>query len=330
MKLLKEDPKDKVMSALHMKKRSPWKSKAGMVGGALAGAAGTYGASKAASKLGNGLAKGLDKGRSAVTKGEEAAEKIQDVGDKVSSVTDAVSAPATGVGKAFAAVKALGGSDSDSEWTADTKLRHIIQEFTTVAVTRPAAYNQWTQFEDFPKIFKAVVSVEQEEDDVLKWAAKIGPSKREWTAEIVEQVPDRRIAWETTGGAVHSGVVSFHSLDDELTRVLVEMEYHPQGFMEKTANLLRIQRRRVRRELKLFKHLLEPRKDETGEWRGEVDKKQEEGPKQGEELKESVSKAEEERDKQQDQQEKQSSDQKKDQPEQKQSADEKKKESVES
>jgi Polyketide cyclase / dehydrase and lipid transport len=135
---------------------------------------------------------------------------------------------------------------------------------------------------------KAVQQADQKdhEDDQTTWSVKIGPSARQWEAEITEQVPDERIVWKATDGANNWGVVTFHSLDDNLTRVMVQMEYHPNGFIEKTGNLLRIQRRRVRRELRLFKHFLEIPGQETGGWRGEIHKDEDEQPKAGKEQEE--------------------------------------------
>jgi uncharacterized membrane protein len=107
----------------------------------------------------------------------------------------------------------------------------------------------------------------------MQWASKIGPSRRNWQAEITEQKPDERIRWKSTGGAKQEGVATFHELDEELTRLLIQMEYHPTGLFEKTANTLRVPRRRVKRDLRLFKHFIELRGEETGAWRGTIAKK---------------------------------------------------------
>jgi uncharacterized membrane protein len=120
---------------------------------------------------------------------------------------------------------------------------------------------------------KGVESVQQKERDKMEWASKIGPSRRNWQAEITQQVPDEYVRWKSTGGAKHQGVASFHQLDDELTRMLIQMEYHPTGLFEKTANTLRVQRRRVKRDLRLFKHFIELRGEETGSWRGTIKKR---------------------------------------------------------
>ena len=154
------------------------------------------------------------------------------------------------------------------------KTAHLIDEKIDVAVPRRTAYNQWTQFKQFKSIMKGVQTVEQTRPDRVKWEAKIGPSRRQWQTQITEQVPDERIAWKTTGGVETVGVVTFHSLDDRLTRVQVQMEYHPKGFVEGFGNLFRIQRRRARRDLKLFKNYLEIAGKETGGWRGTIRKKE--------------------------------------------------------
>jgi hypothetical protein len=123
----------------------------------------------------------------------------------------------------------------------------------------------------FPTLVKGIESVEQEDDDKAKWTAKIGPSRRTWTGKIVEQIPDERIAWKSEGGTALQGVVTFHSLDIDLTRVLLQMEYKPTGPVEWVGNTLRIQRRRAKRDLRLFKHFVELRGEETGAWRGRID-----------------------------------------------------------
>ncbi len=263
------------------------KSKVPSVVGPLAGAAASFGLSKVmAGKARQGKEK-LEKGKETVGQGKDVVEKANDLSDKISSAASAASQRKTKVGKVAAAVTELAKS-GDNEGTADTKLRHIIQEYIIVGVPRETAYNQWTQFKEFPKVMKAVQQADQKDDeeDQTTWSVKIGPSSRQWEAEITEQVPDERIVWKATGGANNWGVVTFHSLDENLTRVMVQMEYHPTGFIEKTGNLLRIQRRRVRRELRLFKHFLEIPGQETGGWRGEIDKDEEEQPKAGKEQEE--------------------------------------------
>jgi uncharacterized membrane protein len=152
----------------------------------------------------------------------------------------------------------------------EAKLRHIIHEYVDVAVPLKSAYNQWTQFAGLPSMTKGVKSVEQDKDDVTTWAVKIGPKKAKWTAQIVEQIPDERIAWQSKSGPKHRGVVTFHRLSGNLTRVQVDMEVTPQGLLTRLGMALGSVRRRARRDLALFQHNLELAGEESGEWRGEI------------------------------------------------------------
>ncbi|RZL80206.1 MAG: SRPBCC family protein, partial [Rhodococcus sp. (in: high G+C Gram-positive bacteria)] len=137
------------------------------------------------------------------------------------------------------------------------------------------AYNQWTQFEDFPSFMKKVERVAQESDEKLEWKAKIFLSHRTWEASILEQVPDERIVWRSKGAKGYiDGAVTFHEVTPDLTRILLVLEYHPKGLFEKTGNLWRAQGRRARLELKHFgrhvmtQSILHP--DEIEGWRGEI------------------------------------------------------------
>lgn len=177
------------------------------------------------------------------------------------------------VDKATEAVTSVGSDDDDDDGGGDRnvqELRRIIRESIEVGVPKTVAYNQWTQFAELPSIVKGVEDVEQEDDDLVEWTAKIGPSRRTWTAKITEQVPDEKIAWESQEGPENRGVVSFHELDANLTLVVVEMEYFPSGVVEKVGNLFLVARRRVRNDLRLFKHFIELAGEETGAWRGEI------------------------------------------------------------
>ena len=154
------------------------------------------------------------------------------------------------------------------------KVTNIVESID-VGVPIKLAYNQWTQFTDFPSFMKKVESVEQAEDEKLNFKAQILWSHREWESTILEQQPDDKIVWRSTGakGSV-DGAVTFHELAPNLTRILVVLEYHPQGLFEHTGNLWRAQGRRVRLELKHFRRqvmteaLLHP--DEVEGWRGEI------------------------------------------------------------
>ncbi|MDQ6838845.1 MAG: SRPBCC family protein [Actinomycetota bacterium] len=202
-----------------------------------------------------------------VGKGQEMAGKASDVMDTATDIKEAVSSHSSTIGKIGGVISAVKGKSGNSK----PKLSHLIEQHTDIAVARSTVYNQWTQLEMFPTITKGIESVQQEDDEKSKWTSKIGPSRRTWTGHVVEQIPDERIAWKSEGGASLQGVVTFHSLDVDLTRVLVQMEYKPKGPVEWVGNTLRIQRRRAARDLRLFKHYLELRNEETGAWRGRID-----------------------------------------------------------
>lgn len=147
----------------------------------------------------------------------------------------------------------------------------IYEEGIEVNVPVSTAYNQWTQFEEFPRFMEGVEKVIQLDDTRLHWVAEIAGQHREWDAEITEQRPDERIAWTTTTGARNAGVVTFHRIDDSTTRVMLQMEFEPDDAMEKTGDVLGMVRRQVKRDLERFKEFIEPRGRETGAWRGEID-----------------------------------------------------------
>jgi uncharacterized membrane protein len=132
-------------------------------------------------------------------------------------------------------------------------------------------YNQWTQFEDFPKFMEGVKEVKQLDDKRLHWRAVIGGKEKEWDAEIVEQRPDERIAWTSRGGAFNSGVVTFHRIDDTRTRVMLQIDYEPEGVVENVADALGVVKARIKGDLERFKEFIERRGRETGAWRGEIE-----------------------------------------------------------
>jgi len=133
-----------------------------------------------------------------------------------------------------------------------------------------AAYNQWTQFEEFPKFMEGVTQVKQIDDKHLHWKADIGGKEKEWKAEITEQIPDERIAWTSRGGAINAGVVTFHRLSDSKSKVMLQMEYDPQGFVENVGDAIGVVSQRVQGDLERFKQYIENRGQETGAWRGTV------------------------------------------------------------
>ena len=133
------------------------------------------------------------------------------------------------------------------------------------------AYNQWTQFEEFPRFMEGVKSVTQTDDTHLHWVAEVGGAEKEWDAEVTEQHPDERVAWNATSGAENAGVVTFHRIDDETTRVTLQMDVDPEGLVENVGTALGFLERRVKGDMERFKEYIEGRGTETGAWRGEVE-----------------------------------------------------------
>jgi uncharacterized membrane protein len=147
-----------------------------------------------------------------------------------------------------------------------------IEQSIDVNVPVSTAYNQWTQFEEFPRFMEGVEAVRQLDQQRLHWRANVGGRVEEWEALITEQHPDERIAWKNTTGATNAGVVTFHRLADAKTRVMLQMEYDPQGVVENLGDMLGVVSRRVANDLERFKAFIEERGHETGAWRGEVER----------------------------------------------------------
>jgi uncharacterized membrane protein len=145
-----------------------------------------------------------------------------------------------------------------------------IEKSITVNVPVRTAYNQWTQFEEFPKFMEGVREVRQLDDTHLHWRAEIGGKEEEWDAVITEQIPDERVAWRSTKGAQNAGVVTFHRLSDSQTRIMLQLEYDPKGFVENVGDAVGVVSARVEGDLQRFKDFIESRGVETGGWRGEV------------------------------------------------------------
>jgi uncharacterized membrane protein len=146
-----------------------------------------------------------------------------------------------------------------------------IEQGIDVNVPAHTAYNQWTQFEEFPKFMDGVVSVEQVDDKCLRWCTNIGGLEKTFETEITEQIPDKRIAWRSLSGAPNAGVVTFHSLSPATARVMVQMKYEPHGLVEGAGDLLGFTSHRVKEDLERFKEFIESRGTETGAWRGKID-----------------------------------------------------------
>jgi uncharacterized membrane protein len=146
-----------------------------------------------------------------------------------------------------------------------------VEESVEVDVPVRTAYNQWTQFEEFPRFMSGVESVTQLDETHLRWIAEIGGQRRTWQAEITEQQPDERIAWKATDGKNNAGVVTFHRLDDNRCKVMVQLDWEPEGMVESLGATAGQDDRQVKGDLARFKELIESRGSETGAWRGEVD-----------------------------------------------------------
>ena len=148
-----------------------------------------------------------------------------------------------------------------------------VQKSITVDVPVTMAYNQWTQFEEFPQFMEGVEEIKQLDDTHTHWRTSIAGRTKEFDAEITEQTPDQRIAWKSETGPEHAGVVTFHRLDETKTRIMLQMDYEPDGAAEKVGDALGLVTRRVKGDLGRFKELIESRGagGESGGWRGEVD-----------------------------------------------------------
>jgi uncharacterized membrane protein len=146
----------------------------------------------------------------------------------------------------------------------------VIEKSIEINVPVRAAYNQWTQFEEFPRFMEGVKQVKQIDDTHLHWKADVGGKEKEWNAEITEQIPDQRIAWTSRGGTINAGIVTFQPVSDSKSKVMLKMEYDPQGFVENVGDAVGVVTQRVQGDLERFKHYIESRGQETGAWRGTV------------------------------------------------------------
>jgi uncharacterized membrane protein len=147
-----------------------------------------------------------------------------------------------------------------------------IEKSIDVNVPVRTAYNQWTQFEEFPRFMEGVKEVRQINDKMLLWRVDIAGKQEEWYADISEQTPDQRVAWHSTSGAENAGVVTFHYIDENTTRLMLQVDYDPEGFVETVGDKLGFVTRRVEGDLKRFKEFIESRGEETGAWRGSIER----------------------------------------------------------
>ncbi|MET8523689.1 SRPBCC family protein [Nocardioides sp. NPDC004968] len=224
-----------------------------------------------------GFADGVPTKKTVKAGAKAAVDKVTAPVGKVKNTTAQVKETATQVKDT---VDKVSGGLNKSEQPTGKKLKVTnIVETVDVPVSRDVAYEQWTQFEDFPSFMKKVENVTQEEDEVVTWQAQVFWSHRTWKATILDQVPNEHIVWKSESEKGHvDGAVTFHELAPNLTRILVSLEYYPKGLFEHTGNLWRAQGRRVRLELKHFRrhvasHTLLHR-DEIEGWTGEIHDKE--------------------------------------------------------
>ncbi|MBL1102298.1 SRPBCC family protein [Streptomyces coffeae] len=208
--------------------------------------------------LSGGLSGGLAKGTQALAEGKSPGRAALKAG--TAQLKESVKEKITG----------LFGTGRGKSGGGTSKTVTIVEDID-VGVPVREAYDQWTQFQEFSTFAKGVVSVEQGDELNSNWKVKVAKSTRSWRADVTEQVPDERITWTTEGakGTV-KGVVTFHPLGDNLTKVLLVLEYVPKGLFEKTGNLWRAQGRRARLDLKLYRKFIMMRGEATDGWRGEI------------------------------------------------------------
>jgi uncharacterized membrane protein len=205
-------------------------------------------------------------------------DKAENGGFKATAVSKAVEKVAQGESPLKASLSGVGEGIKEKVKSAfgkgggggGKKFVSIIEDIS-VGVPVDVAYNQWTQFQEWGSFTKGVESVDQTDEVNSNWRVKVAKSRRNYKASITEQIPDRRIAWTSEGAkGTTKGVVTFHPLADDLTQVLLVIEYYPQGLFEKTGNIWRAQGRRARLDLKHFRRFVMMRGEETGSWRGEI------------------------------------------------------------
>jgi uncharacterized membrane protein len=210
----------------------------------------------------------------AITKGPELfqsgiMDKVGDAGGPKAIAEGAMAKGSELVSKVKGDDDEDGGGDSKPEGVGKGR-RLPVQEHVDVGVDIETVYNQWTQFEEFPKFMHRVEKVDQRDETHLMWTEKIWGVRRQWEAEILAQRPNERIAWKSLDGSNNVGVVTFHALSDTLTRVQVNLDHQPHGLFEKTSSGFRMTRRALKSDLMRFKAFIEMRDEETGEWRGEI------------------------------------------------------------
>ena len=145
-----------------------------------------------------------------------------------------------------------------------------VEQSIDVNVPVSTAYNQWTQFESFPQFMGGGDEVRQLADDMTHWRTSVGGVEREFDAAITEQIPEERVAWHSVDGKTHGGVVTFHRLSDDTTRIMVQIDWDAESLTEKAGALVGADDMQVKKDLGRFKEFIESRGTETGAWRGEI------------------------------------------------------------
>src|SRR4051812_13574968 len=179
----------------------------------------------------------------------------------------------TGFGtRLVSSVRAAGrGRDHPQPIREVSSMTTKVEKSITVDVPVSTAYNQWTQFEEFPQFMGGVKEVKQLDDEQLRWVAEIGGVRREWFAAILEQRPDEKVAWAAVAGATNAGAVYFRPLGPAQTEVRLELEYEPEGLVEKVGDAIHVVGRQATSDLERFKTFIEAKGVESGGWRGEVE-----------------------------------------------------------
>jgi uncharacterized membrane protein len=201
---------------------------------------------------------------------DKLAPKIADAGG-AAGLAKSVGGMASGVGGVASKLTGGGKSKEKSPSGTGRGRRLPVQESIDIGVDLETAYDQFTQFEEWPKFMHRVERIEQRDDTTLMWHENIWGVRRSWEVEITDQTPCERIAWRSKSGPQTLGVVTFHRLSDQLTRICVTVDFQPQGLFEKTASGTRISRRALSSDLMRFKAFIELRDEATGEWKGEIE-----------------------------------------------------------
>jgi uncharacterized membrane protein len=223
-----------------------------------------------AKKVGERVGGATDSLNDTAESGGFKATAVGEMAKRVTQGDSPIKAAAGGVGSGIKEKVSGMLGRKKSGGSGNKKFMAIIEDIH-IGVPVDVAYDQWTQFQEFASFMKGVESVDQTDEVSSNWRAKVFKSRRNWKATVTEQIPDRKIAWSTEGAkGTTKGVVTFHPLADDLTQVLLVIEYYPQGLFEKTGNIWRAQGRRARLDLKHFRRFVMMRGEATGSWRGEI------------------------------------------------------------